>query len=166
MSTHTKGEWKVTTFNGDTTRFRRDTGLCAGMTYINLFKHKEGLVATIHKNMAGFTPEEIKKSKLSWQTQGRVGHPTDRVFKQMIRDKDIKNNPIQIDDVNRAYALYGANVNILKGAATRDKSHGVVGGRCEILRDFTNYTNLLRCLRMQPCMYSENNLRFLLLSEY
>ena len=138
MSTHTKGEWKVTTFNGDTTRFRRDTGLCAGMTYINLFKHKEGLVATIHKNMAGFTPEEIKKSKLSWQTQGRVGHPTDRVFKQMICEKDHKNNPIQIDDINRAFALYGANINRLKGATTRKKPHNVVGGDVKSPETFTD----------------------------
>ena len=70
VSTHTKGEWKVVTPGGDTISFKRDTRLCAGMLYIDLRKHKQGLVMieTVCKNMAWFTPQEIKKAKLSRQT--------------------------------------------------------------------------------------------------
>ena len=44
VSTHIKGEWKVVTPEGDTITFKRDTGLCAGMPYIDLREHKEGFV--------------------------------------------------------------------------------------------------------------------------
>ena len=83
ISTHTQGEWRVFPPAGHTIPFKRDTGLCAGMPYIDLCKHKQGLVMieTICKNMTGFTPQEIAKAKLSRQTQGRVGHPPDGVFK-------------------------------------------------------------------------------------
>ena len=57
------------------------------------------MIKTVRKNMAGFTPQEIKKAKLSRQTQGRVGHPPDGVFKQMIGEKDLKNNPILVNNV-------------------------------------------------------------------
>ena len=59
VSTHTKGEWKVVTPEGDTIPFKQNTGLCAGMPYIDLREHKEGfvMIKTVRKNMAGFTPQ-------------------------------------------------------------------------------------------------------------
>ena len=67
VSTYTKGEWKVVTPQGNTIPFKRDTGLCAGMPYIDLREHNEGfvMIETVRKNMAGFTPQEIEKAKLS-----------------------------------------------------------------------------------------------------
>ena len=108
------------------------------MPYIDLRDYKEELVLieTIRKNMGGFTREEIKGAKLSGQTQGRVGNPPYAVFKQLIGTKEIKNNPETLDNVTHNLAIYGKNVNRLKGAATRQRTHGVTEGRCEIPRDF------------------------------
>ena len=119
---------------GGTIPFKRDKGLTVGMPSIDLREHRQGLVLneTVRKNMAGFTPQEIEKAKLSRQTQGRVGHPPDGVFKQMIGEKELKNDPVSLDDVANALAILGANVNRLKGATTRKKPHRVVGGRCKI----------------------------------
>ena len=47
----------------------------------------------------------------------------------MIGEKELKNNPMSLDDVANALAIFGANFNRLKGVATRKKSHKVVGGR-------------------------------------
>ena len=41
VSTHAKGDWVVTTPKGKKTIFKRDTGVCKGMPYINLREHKE-----------------------------------------------------------------------------------------------------------------------------
>ena len=46
----------------------------------------------------------------------------------MIGEKELKNNLASLDDVANALAIFGANVNRLKGAATRKKPHRVVGG--------------------------------------
>ena len=54
----------------------------------------------------------------------------------MIGEKELKNNPVSLDDVANALAIFGHNVNRLKEAAIRKKPHRVVGGRCKIPRDF------------------------------
>ena len=59
------------------------------------------------KNMGGFTHEEIEGAKLSRQTQGRVGNPPDRLFKQLIGMNDLKNNPVIIENVSGAFAIFG-----------------------------------------------------------
>ena len=94
------------------------------------------LIETVCKNMAGFTPQEIEKAKMSRQMQGQVGHPPDGVFKQMIGEKELQNNPVSLDGVANAQSIFCANVNRLKGVATRKNPHRVVGGRFEISRDF------------------------------
>ena len=96
------------------------------------------LIETIRKNMAEFTPQEIEKAKLSRQTQGRVRHPPDGVFKQMIGEKELKNSPVSVDDVANALAIFDANVNRLKGAATIKKPHRVVGGDVKSPENFTD----------------------------
>ena len=94
------------------------------------------LIETVRKNMGGFTHEEIEGAKISRQTQGCVGNPPDGVFKQLIGTNDLNNNPVTIENVSDAFAIFGSNVNRLKGAATRQQPRRVVGGRCEIPRDF------------------------------
>ena len=108
------------------------------MPYIDLQDFKQGLVLikTVRKNMGGFTHEEIEGAKLSRQMQVRVGNPPDKVFKKLIGTNDLKNNPVTIENFADAFAIFGSNVNRLKGAATRQRPRRVVGGRCEIPRDF------------------------------
>ena len=86
--------------------------------------------------MGEFTHEAIEGAKLSRQTQGRIGNTPDRVLKELIGTKNLKNNPITIENVADAFAIFGSNVNRLKGAATRQQPLRVLGGRCEIPRDF------------------------------
>ena len=94
------------------------------------------LIKNVRKNMGGFTPKEIEGAKLSRQTPGRAGNPPDRVFKKLIGTNDLKNNPVTIENVADAFAIFGSNVNRLKGAATRQQPRRVVGGRYEIPREF------------------------------
>ena len=129
VRTNTNGEWQVVTPEGENIPFKRDRGMCVGMPYINLREFKQGLVLieTVRKNMGGFTHEEIEAAKLSRQTHGRVGNPPERVFKQLIGTNDLKNNPITIENVADAFAIFGSNVNRLKGAATRQQPQGCGG---------------------------------------
>ena len=130
VRTDTNGEWQVITPEVETIPFKHDEGMCVGIPYIDLRDFKQGLVLTetFRKNMGGFTHEEIEGAKLSRKTQGSVGNPPDRVFKQLIDTKDLKNNPVTIENVADAFAIFGSNVNRLKGAVTRQQPHRVVGG--------------------------------------
>ena len=71
VSMKTKGEWVLQTPAGEKIVFKRDTGVCVGMPYIDLSKHLDGfaLIETIEGDIDkflenGFFDEEIKKTML------------------------------------------------------------------------------------------------------
>ena len=52
-----KRDWTVITPQGKEIVFRKDTGLCEGMPYIDMREHQEGVVMleTVRKNFEGYT---------------------------------------------------------------------------------------------------------------
>ena len=67
VATHTYRDWVGITPNGKTIVFKRDTGMCKGMSYIELRTNKLGvaLIETVRKNVGVFTKKETEKAKLS-----------------------------------------------------------------------------------------------------
>ena len=92
VSTHTDGEWKVTTPWGEVIVFKRDIGMCNRMPYIDLRDHSVGLVMleTVQKNMEIFTKKEIERAQLARVVQRRTGHPTDEHMNQIISQRSLK----------------------------------------------------------------------------
>ena len=83
VSTHINADWAITTLEGKDITFKRDKGVCTGMTYIDLHEQKEVLVMieTVRKNMGGNTLDQIKGAHMDRVAQGHVGHPPDGVLK-------------------------------------------------------------------------------------
>ena len=77
----------MTTPEGVAITFKRDTGICKRMPYINLREEKTGLamIQKIHQNFEGFTRMEVLQAKLTREVQSRIGHPPEEKFKQIIR---------------------------------------------------------------------------------
>ena len=77
----------MTTPEGVTITFKRDTGICEGMPYIDLREENTGLtmIQTICQNFEGFTGREVLQAKLAREVQSQIGHPPDEKFKQIIR---------------------------------------------------------------------------------
>ena len=98
VSIHTKGDWFVTTPKGKKIIFKRDTGVCKGMPYINLRKQKEGIrmIETVRKKFAGGTKREIEKAVYSCTVQRRIGHPPDKIFKEIVSlgENGLRNCPV------------------------------------------------------------------------
>ena len=59
ISYDTKKEWIVTTPKGTRIKFKRDTGLCKGMPYIDMQNFKEGaiMIETVRKKIRKFYKE-------------------------------------------------------------------------------------------------------------
>jgi len=121
VSTHTDGDWKVTTPQGKVVVFKRDTGVCKGMPYIDLREHQEGhvMLETVKKNMEGYTKKEIEKAELSRTVQRRTGHPTSEHLKQIVSQRSLKNIPISTTDIANAKAILGPSVAGAKGWTSR-----------------------------------------------
>ena len=74
VSTHTDGDWKVTTSRGEVIVFERDIGIYNRMPYIDLREHAEGLVMLeiMKKNMKMFTKKEIERTQLACAVQRQI----------------------------------------------------------------------------------------------
>ena len=126
VSTHTDRNWEVTTPQGDVVVFKRDTGVCKGMPYIDLRKQREGhvMIETVKKNMEGFTKKGIEKAELPCVVQRQIGHPTSEHLRQIVSQQSLKNVPIRSADVANAKSVFGPHVAGLKGWTNRKRTGG------------------------------------------
>ena len=124
VSTHTDRNWEVTTPQGAVVVFKRDTGVCKGMPYIDLREQQEGhvMLETVKKNMEGFTKKEIAQAELSRVVQRRTGHPTSEHLQQIVSQQSLKNVPIRSADVANAKSVFGPHVAGLKGWTNRKRT--------------------------------------------
>ena len=76
FSTDTKGDLVVTTLKDNKIIFKRDTGVCKVVPYIDLWEHKEGIsmIEAVHKKFVGATKQDIDKAVQSRTVQS-IGHP-------------------------------------------------------------------------------------------
>ena len=80
ISTHTHGDWVVTSPKGTKIVFKWDTGVCSGMPYLDLREHQEGInmietlqehqeginmIETVQKNSEGVTKKQLQKAILA-----------------------------------------------------------------------------------------------------
>ena len=63
VRTDTKGEWQAVTPEGETIPFKRDKGMCVGITYIDLREFKQGLVLieTVSKIWADLLMKKLRE---------------------------------------------------------------------------------------------------------
>ena len=50
-----------------------------------------------------------------------IGHPPDKVFKQIVSDGTLNNCPVVPNDVSNATAIFGPNLPRMQGASTSNK---------------------------------------------
>ena len=86
ISTHTKGDWIVTSPKGTKIIFKRDTGVCRGMPYIDLREHQAGIsmIKTVRKNFEGVTKTQLNKAITARVLQRRIGHPPEERYKEIV----------------------------------------------------------------------------------
>ena len=86
---NTKQDWVVTTPSGKCLLFITDTGLCAGMPYLDIRENHEALVLiqTVCENFGKFTERQVNCAIALRDMRARMAHPTDESFKQMVRKK-------------------------------------------------------------------------------
>ena len=91
------------------------------MPYVDMRNFKEGaiMIETVRKNFEIFTTKKIEAAKLSRATQSMIGHPSDKVFKQIVSDGTLNNCLVVPNDVPNATAIFGPNLPRMQGASTR-----------------------------------------------
>jgi len=83
--------------------------------------HLSNLISTVEENKKGFTQRQLQDAKKARALYHVLGCPSTENFKNILRQKIIRNCPITIEDVNNAEKIYGPDVGMLKGKTTRPK---------------------------------------------
>ena len=67
----------------------------------------------------GYSQRQIQQAKMAREFQAKVGHPSTRDLKNIIKSNMIANCPVTPADIDRAEKIYGPSVPILKGKTVR-----------------------------------------------
>ena len=92
-------------------------------------------IITVKDNMQGYTTRQIKKTDEARKLYHIIGTPTVENFKGLIKMNMIANNPITVEDVDRAEKIYGPSIYSMKEKTTREKPKVVVNDTIEIPKE-------------------------------
>ena len=78
-------------------------------------EYGEMLVNTVAGNKSKYSAYDYSQAKLARALQKRVGRPYIEDFKRYIRDKEIPDCPVIVQDVSNAEHIFGSDLGTLKG---------------------------------------------------
>jgi len=76
-------------------------------------------LSTVKSNKSYFSRREISGADRARDLQAILGWPSTADLRRYIKNNLIVNYPVTIDDINRAEAIYGSQVALLKGKTVR-----------------------------------------------
>ena len=80
------------------------------------------MVTTVTDNESQYSIRDVKSARLARDLQRRLGNPTDTTLSKLLSDGYIIDPTVLPGDVLRATAIYGPNVEGLKGRTTKKKA--------------------------------------------
>ena len=94
------------------------------------------MIQSVRDNFERYTNDEIKKAVEARKLQGRVGFPTDAKFANLVSSKSLKHCPVTTDAATNSLAIYGPNLDGLRGKTVRQRPRRVETEYLRIPRDF------------------------------
>ena len=91
-----------------------------GLHYFDPNQKRElTMVQTVKDMSEGYSDIQIWKAKEAREFQAKVGHPSTRDLKNIVKTNMIANCPVTVADIERAEKIFGPSVPILKGKTVR-----------------------------------------------
>jgi hypothetical protein len=85
------------------------------------------LVTTVEENKSKYTNRDYSRAKLARQMQTLVGRPELKDFLHHLDNNALPNCPIQRQAAINAHAIFGRDVNSLKGKITKQQLKAIIG---------------------------------------
>jgi hypothetical protein len=73
------------------------------------------LLQLVEDNKKLFVKREIDATDAAWDLYRKIGRPSEAKVEEIVSKNLILNCPVTIDDVRRALAIYGPDINTFKG---------------------------------------------------
>ena len=90
--------------------------------YHTALVNAEHQINTVRRNMAGYSPREIKQAKIARDAMALMRFPSEGDMATMISRGIISNCPITVGDVRAAKEIFGPDMASIKGKTVRRKS--------------------------------------------
>jgi hypothetical protein len=144
---YTDGIWTAFSPNGKVLTFKKDTGVCGGMPFIdmnNLHEHVRGFrqteslvcVETVRGQMEGFTKEQVQRATEARNAVAMMAHPPVEKLKRLVSTTNvIKNIPFDAQDLTNSDIIFGKDRGAIRGKTTRKKPSRVRPVMISIPRD-------------------------------
>ena len=121
MDTMTEAAIIVHKHNGDKMKFTESAN---GLYYYDVKSSSTkssnySFVNSVNENKSLYTRRQLKDADLAKRVYELVGRPAHATFTKMIRENQLQNCPITVDDANRALKIYGPDLAALRGKTTR-----------------------------------------------
>jgi hypothetical protein len=85
------------------------------------------LVTTVQEQMAKYSRRDIQRAELARKIQKIIGHPSTKQFMHIVKENQLPNCPIQVEDIMAAEDVFGKSVSGLKGKTVRSAPAAVPG---------------------------------------
>ena len=130
--------WELVTLDGVRYTFQRDTGVCKGFPYIDMRKDEGGvaLLNTVRRSYKGHTKRYVKDAVAARNVQAMIGCSPDRMYKKIVRQQRLDNNPVRLNHIYNDQSIYGKNRARLQGSSMRVQSDRIYTEELSIPRDF------------------------------
>jgi hypothetical protein len=136
-----------------------------GLYYLNTAKtanHTVLTITTVETNKSKYTDRDYSRLQLARKIQILVGPPKLKDFLCYLDSNSIPNCPIQRQDAINAHAIFGRDVNSLKGKITRQRLQAVLGAVAgnipkEIME---HYHDLTLCIDIMRVPHLHHSWRF------
>ena len=88
-------------------------------------KTEHSLINTVADNKSRYTNRDYSRAVLARKLQKTIGRPTTKTLIRIIKNKEIPNCPVTVEDIIAAEDIFGPDVGALKGKTTRHRSEQV-----------------------------------------
>ena len=92
-----------------------------GLYYFDTRITGVNLLNTVEENKTYYSKAQVKRAELARATLFKIGLPSVRDFKHLIRYNLINNCPVTLKDVDLAERIFGPSIANLKGKTTRTR---------------------------------------------
>jgi hypothetical protein len=83
------------------------------------------MIQTVCQRYEGFTKREVQDAIMARKAQAMTGHPTDAQLLEMVRNKTIKNCPIEPEHITNACSIFGPSIAGVRRKTVRRKPEQV-----------------------------------------
>jgi hypothetical protein len=118
---------------GATTVFERDAdGLFSAPLGPKPYKNQVSLLTTVSENKKLYSKRQVERAETARKLYQVIGFPSLRDFKHVVQTNQIKNCPVNLEDIKICEKIFGPDIYAMKGKVTRKQPKAVINDYVEV----------------------------------